>query len=148
MYMDKVKVGPACTARGADIEYWVSHVDRKVLACSNRDGDTVDGKVVDRLAPDVVIARFIRGTASSIRSRTLVMSWMINLISASLWARTWAEVAPVLASSSAVAALSKRRARDWMSNLRDFVNETADSRDVLPRAAINSIMSIAGAITY
>jgi hypothetical protein len=148
MYMDKVNVGPTCTAREADMQYCVSPVDRKVLACSNRDGDTVDGNVVDKLAPDVVIARFIKGTASSMRARSLVMSWMMNLISASFRARTWAEVASVLARSSAVAALSKRRARDWMSNLRDLVKETADSREVLPRAAINSIMSIAGEITY
>ena len=35
-----------------------------------------------------------------------------------------------------------------MSYLRDLVKVTADSRDVLPRAAISSIMSIAGEITY
>lgn len=56
------------------MEYWVSHAVRKVLACSKRDGETVDGKLVDRLAPDVVIAKFISGTASSILSRTFLMS--------------------------------------------------------------------------
>ena len=34
---------------------------RKVLACSSLDGDTDAGRVVDSLAPDVVIARLIKG---------------------------------------------------------------------------------------
>jgi hypothetical protein len=110
---------------------------RKVLACNNRDGETVDGKVVDKLAPDVVIARFMSGTASSIRSRTFLISWIMRLISASFSARALTEMPPLRANSSAVAAFSSRRARFWMSYLRDLVRDTADSNDVLPRAALS-----------
>ena len=47
-------------------EYCVSPAVTKVLACSSREGEIVAGRVVERLAPEVVIARFISGTASSI----------------------------------------------------------------------------------
>lgn len=147
MYIDSVNVGPTCTALDGWIEYCVSHALRNVLACSNRDGETVDGRVVDSLAPDVVIARFINGTASSIFSSTLRISDMINLISISFWARALDDKAPLWASSSADAAFSSRRASDCMSCLIVFVRETADSSDVFPLAAINSIMSIAGEMT-
>ena len=60
----------------------MSPVVRNVLACSRRDGDTVDGKLVDSLAPEVVIARFINGTASSIRVRRFLMSLIMYFISA------------------------------------------------------------------
>ena len=46
--------------------YWASPAVRKVLACSSLEGETVEGKVEDRLAPEAVMARFMRGTASSI----------------------------------------------------------------------------------
>lgn len=63
--------------------YCVSPAVRNVLACSNLDGDTVEGKFVDNLAPDVVIAKFISGTASSIRTKSLLISLIIDFISAS-----------------------------------------------------------------
>jgi hypothetical protein len=45
-----------------------------VLACNSLDGDTEAGSLVDRLAPDVVMARFMRGTASSILVSSFRMS--------------------------------------------------------------------------
>ena len=59
---------------------------RNVLAWSSRDGDTVAGKLVDNLAPEVVMARFISGTASSIRANSFLISLIISLISFSLFA--------------------------------------------------------------
>jgi hypothetical protein len=59
----------------------VSPAVRKVLACSSLDGDTDAGRVVDSLAPDVVIARLMRGTASSMRVSSLRMSCTICRIS-------------------------------------------------------------------
>jgi hypothetical protein len=56
------------------MEYCVSPAVRNVLACNSLDGETEAGSVVERLAPEVVMARLIRGTASSIRSRSFPMS--------------------------------------------------------------------------
>lgn len=138
IYIDNVKVGPTWVACPGDMKYWVSPAVRKVLAWSRRDGETVDGKFVDRLAPDVVIARLIRGTASSSRFRSFSISRIMSLISASFWLPDqdesfWAAFREV---SSADAALARRCPRDWMSHLIDFVSETADSREVFPRAAL------------
>ena len=83
MYKERVKVGPICWALGFDAQYCISPEVRKVLACRSRDGDTVAGRVVERLVPDVVIARFMSGTASSIRSSNLFISSMMILSSAS-----------------------------------------------------------------
>lgn len=66
MYTDSVNVGPICTGCDGDMEYCVSPLVKNVLAWSNRDGDTVEGRDVDKLAPEVVMARLISGTASSI----------------------------------------------------------------------------------
>jgi len=49
----------------------------KVLACNILDGDTPAGRFVERLAPDVVIARLIRGIASSILANNFFISAMI-----------------------------------------------------------------------
>jgi len=56
------------------MEYCVSPAVRNVLACNNLDGETEAGRVVERLAPEVVMARLMRGTASSIRSRSFRVS--------------------------------------------------------------------------
>lgn len=90
------------------MEYCVSPAVRKVLACRSRDGDTVDGKFVDNLAPDVVMARFMSGTASSIRARRFLMSLMMNLISASLFGRSFKDLDPFLMASSDAAAFANR----------------------------------------
>jgi hypothetical protein len=66
------------------MEYCVSPAVRNVLACSNLDGDIVEGRLVDSFAPEVVMAKFISGTASSIRTRSLFISWMIRMISSLL----------------------------------------------------------------
>lgn len=140
---------------------------RKVLACNNLDGDTVAGRLVDSLAPDVVMAKFISGTASSIRVRSLLMSLTMSLISASLRERSLGDFAPFRSNSSEAAAFANRCPRACISNRSVFVSETADSKDVLPlaalrmirkvsslysqlnqRAYINSIISMAGVITW
>jgi len=41
------------------------------------------GKFVERVAPDVVIARLMRGTASSMRLSKVRISWMMSLSSIS-----------------------------------------------------------------
>lgn len=64
---------------------------KNVLACSNRDGETVEGNVVDSLAPEVVMARLMSGTASSMRSRSVLISFMTEFISASSCTRRLAE---------------------------------------------------------
>lgn len=74
MYIESVNVGPIWTDAEGEIEYCVSPAVRKVLACSSRDGETVDGRLVDRLAPEAVMARLMRGTASSIRSSSFFMA--------------------------------------------------------------------------
>lgn len=90
------------------MEYCVSPAVKNVLACNNRDGETVDGSVVDSLAPDVVIARLMNGTASSIRSINFLMAWIISLISTSFCAFVLVDAPPRRAISSAAAALAKR----------------------------------------
>lgn len=74
IYIESVKVGPIWTDAEGEIEYCVSPAVRKVLACRSRDGDTVDGRLVDRLAPEAVMARLMSGTASSIRSNSFLMA--------------------------------------------------------------------------
>ena len=74
MYMDNVKTGPIWTAEEPNSPYCVSPAVRKVLACSSREGETVFGRLEDKLAPDAVMARLIKGTASSIRSSSLLMA--------------------------------------------------------------------------
>ena len=81
---------------------------RKVLACSNRDGDTVDGKLVDNFAPDVVMAKFISGTASSMRSKSLLISLIMSLICASFWDLSVGDLPPLRISSSDAAAVASR----------------------------------------
>ena len=90
------------------MEYWVSPAVRKVLACSSREGETVEGKFVERLAPDVVIARLMSGTASSIRVRSLRMSWTIKFSSCSFCSLLLALELRRRVSSSAVAAKARR----------------------------------------
>lgn len=111
---------------------------RNVLACRSRDGDTVDGKLVDSFAPEVVMAKFMSGTASSIRVRSFLMSLIMNLISASLRSRAFGDPEVLRTDSSDAAALANRCPRAWISHLRDFVRATADSREVLPRAALRA----------
>ena len=123
------------------MEYWVSPAVRKVLACRSREGETVEGRFVDNFAPDVVIARFIKGTASSMRVKRFLMSLMMNLISASLLGRCLDDLDPERLASSRAAAFAKRCPRAWMSHLSDFVRATADSRDVFPRAALRRLVS-------
>lgn len=53
-----------------------------MLDCKSREGETVDGRLVDSFAPEVVMAKFINGTASSILVSKLLMSLMMSLISA------------------------------------------------------------------
>ena len=111
MYIESVKVGPICTAWGAtecDMEYWVSPAVKKVLACKSLEGDTVDGRFVDNLAPEVVMARFMSGTASSIRASRFLISMMMNLISASLCGRSFGDLKPLLMASSEAAAFANR----------------------------------------
>lgn len=74
MYIESVNVGPIWTDAEGEIEYCVSPAVRKVLACSSRDGETVEGRFVDRLAPEAVMARLMKGTASSIRSSSFLMA--------------------------------------------------------------------------
>ena len=81
---------------------------RKVLACSNRDGDTVDGKLVDSFAPDVVMAKFISGTASSMRTKSLLISLIMSLICASFWDLSEGDLPPFRISSSDAAAVASR----------------------------------------
>lgn len=45
------------------MEYAVSPAVSNVEAWSNREGDTVWGTEADRFTPEVVTARFIKGTA-------------------------------------------------------------------------------------
>jgi hypothetical protein len=117
----------------------VSPAVRKVLACNNLEGDTEAGRVVDRLAPEVVIARLMRGTASSIRMRSLRMSWAICRISTVCAALDLALLLFLLDDSSALAAFSSRVPRDWMSQRRALVSVTADSKVVLPLAELEFV---------
>jgi hypothetical protein len=148
MYMDKVNAGPICCALGLVMQYCESPAVRNVLACNNLEGDTVGGRVVERLTPDVVMARLIKGTASSMRARRFFISVMIIFSSMSLWARDFARELPLLESCSSATAFSTRLPSDWMSQRRDFVSVTADSSVVFPRAEISSIMSMAGEMIY
>jgi hypothetical protein len=109
---------------------------RKVLACSNLDGDTEAGRVVDKLAPEVVMARLMRGTASSMRTSSFLMSWTIRRVSSSCAARDVDLVLFRLDDSSAAAAFERRSPRDWISHRRALVRVTADSRVVLPLAEL------------
>ena len=136
MYIDSVNVGPICTALDWDIEYCESPAVKKVLAWRRRDGETVDGKLVDNLAPEVVMAKFISGTASSIRVSKFLMSLIMSLISASLCPLSFEDLEVFRMDSSEAAALANRFPSAWISHLKDFVRATADSRDVLPRAAL------------
>lgn len=111
---------------------------RNVLAWRSRDGETEAGRLVDSFAPEVVIARFMSGTASSIRIKSLLISLIMSLIS-SLGGRCFAGLAPLRRNSSNVAALDNRCPRACMSHLSDFVRLTADSNDVLPRAALDCL---------
>ena len=83
MYIERVNVGPICTACVGSNEYCVSPAVKNVLACKSREGDMLAGRFVERLAPEVVIARLIRGTASSIRLSKLRISCIISLSSMS-----------------------------------------------------------------
>lgn len=51
--------------------YCESPAVKNVLACSKRDGETVEGRFDERLAPDAVMARLMSGTASSMRAKSL-----------------------------------------------------------------------------
>lgn len=138
MYMDSVNVGPIWTAWDCDcdIAYWVSPAVRNVLAWRSREGDTVAGKLVDSFAPDVVMARFMSGTASSMRTSKALISSTMCLISAWIWERSCGDLDPFFSFSSDAAALPIRCPRAWISQRRDFVRATADSSEVLPRAAL------------
>ena len=108
----------------------------KVLACNILDGDTPAGRFVERLAPDVVIARLIRGIASSILANNFFISAMIWRISNSCAARVEALVLLFRESSSVLAALARRVPRDCISQRRSLVNVTADSKVVFPLAEL------------
>ena len=108
----------------------------KVLACNILEGDTPAGRFVDRLAPDVVIAKLISGIASSIRASNFRISAMIWRISNSCAARVDALVLLFRDNSSVLAALERRVPRDCISQRRSFVKVTADSKDVFPLAEL------------
>lgn len=91
-----------------ETEYWESPAVRKVLACSSREGDTVDGRLEERLAPEAVIARLMSGTASSIRFNNLLISAMIRLSSTSCCALFFDFEVLLRTSSSALAAAARR----------------------------------------
>lgn len=114
------------------MEYCVSPAVRKVLACSSLDGDTDAGSVVDSFAPDVVMARLIRGTASSMRVSSPRISRAICWISTACAARDFPFVLLLRNNSSALAAFSSRMPRDWISQRRALVKVTADSKVVFP----------------
>lgn len=131
-----MKEGPICIDALGFIEYWVSPAVRNVLACNSLDGETVEGSAVESLAPEVVIARLIRGTASSMRVRSFRISCTIKRISRVCAARDLALLLLRRDSSSAAAAFASRTPRDWISQRRAFVNVTADSSVVLPLAEL------------
>lgn len=118
------------------MEYSESPAVRNALAWRSREGETVAGKLVDSLAPEVVIARFMSGTASSIRTNSLLISLMMSLISVPTCGWSLDDLAPFRLNSSEEAALANRCPKAWISHLRDLVRLTADSNDVLPRAAL------------
>lgn len=124
----------------------MSPVVRKVLACRSLDGDTEGGRVVERLAPEVVMARLMSGTASSIRASINLIPSTICRISVSCAVRDFVRSLFFLDFSSALAAFSSRTPSDWISHRSFFVRVTADSRVVFPLADISSIRSIAGEI--
>ena len=123
------------------IEYCVSQAVMKVLACSILDGDTPAGRFVERLAPDVVIARLISGMASSIRASSFLISAMIWRISYSCAARVDALVLLFRDSSSVLAAFARRVPRDCISQRRSLVKVTADSNVVFPLAELDYVSS-------
>lgn len=108
MYIDKVNEGPIWTGFEGSIEYCVSPAVRNVLACSSLDGDTVVGKLDDRLVPEAVIARLISGTASSILFRSFLMAWSTRFSSSSCCVFSGALSFPLRARSSVVAAAASR----------------------------------------
>ena len=134
--MDNVNVGPICTGWSGFAAYCASPAVKKVLACNSLEGDTVDGKVDDRLAPEAVIARLISGTASSIRPNSLRIAEMICFSSKRNSFLSLALELFRCMSSSAFAAAARRCPRDWISQRRDLVRETADSSEVFPRAEL------------
>jgi len=81
MYIDSVNVGPIWTGWSGIAAYCASPAVKNVLDCNSLDGDTVDGRVEERLAPEAVIARLINGTASSMRLSSFRMADMICLSS-------------------------------------------------------------------
>ena len=99
----------------------------------------MDGRLVERLAPEAVIARLIKGTASSMRTNNLRIACTIRLSSISCCALFEAFELSLRSNSSALAADASRCPRFWISQRRDLVRETADSRDVLPRAELTLI---------
>lgn len=131
-----MNVGPIWTAAEGDIAYCVSPAVRKVLACSSREGDTVVGRLEERLAPEAVIARLINGTASSIRLSSFRIAWIIFFSSNAFCALLGAFDPPLRVDSSALAAEARRCPSVWISHRRDLVSDTADSSDVLPRAEL------------
>lgn len=90
------------------MEYWVSPAVRKVLDCKSREGETVDGRFVDNFAPEVVMARFISGTASSILVSNLLMSLMMCLISVTSCMPLFELLDALRLDSSDAAALANR----------------------------------------
>jgi len=72
----------------------------------------VAGSVVDKLTPEVVIAKLINGTASSIRSSNFLISEIMNFSSSSFCARDFAFELPRRASSSSPTAFASRTPRD------------------------------------
>jgi hypothetical protein len=64
------------------------------------------------------------------------MSLTMSLISASLRERSLGDFAPFRTNSSEAAAFANRCPRACISNRSVFVSETADSKDVLPLAAL------------
>ena len=75
--MDNVNVGPIWTGRSGVTAYCESPAVKNVLACNSLEGDTVDGRVEERLAPEAVIARLMSGTASSMRFSSFRMAEII-----------------------------------------------------------------------
>lgn len=112
------------------------------------------------------MARFMSGTASSMRASNALMSLMTSFICALIPTPSLDEPGPFRNDSSEAAAFANLCPSAWISHLRDLVKATADSRDVFPLAAlgivnlrsmpisnfwlayINSIMSIDGDMTW
>lgn len=133
VYNFKENDGPICVS--FRVSNLASPACKAEDACKSLEGDTVLGSEADKLAPLVVSARLINGTASSIRASRDFMSSTILF-------------APSLSPSTGAVSSFIRLPKSLMSFLRDTVSCTVLSSVVFPRAAIISMRSIAGVTIY